>query len=80
MIAAQPLVKKGMVISVRPEDGKRKLSARIQVGYYHIRARDMDEAVSLAKGNPEFEYGKTARIEVRQIKTEEEKTGFVYPE
>lgn len=39
----------------------------------------MDEAIAIAEGNPEFEYGTTARIEVRPIKMKEESTGFVYP-
>ncbi len=51
----------------------------VQVGYYHIVAKDMKEAIEIAKGNPEFEYGTTARIEVRPIKTKEESTSYVYP-
>lgn len=39
----------------------------------------MSEAIEIAKGNPEFEYGTTARIEVRPIKTQENTTSFVYP-
>jgi hypothetical protein len=38
-----------------------------------------NDAISIAKRNPEFEYGTTARIEVRPIKTKEEGTGFVCP-
>ena len=30
----------------------------------------MDEAVDIAKGNPEFQYGTTARIEVRPCKND----------
>jgi hypothetical protein len=51
----------------------------VRVGYYHILARDMDEAISIAKENPEFDYGTTARIEVRPVKMKEETTSFVYP-
>ena len=43
-----------------------------------MRAKDMVEVVAIAKGNPEFEYGTTARIEVRPVKMKEENTGFVY--
>lgn len=39
----------------------------------------MSEAIEIAKRNPEFEYGTTARIEVRPIKTKEESTDYVYP-
>ena len=31
----------------------------------------MSEAIEIAERNPEFEYGTTARIEVRPIKTKE---------
>jgi hypothetical protein len=82
LIAAQPLVKTGMIISrtnegwnVRPMRGK----GEVQVGYYHILANDMDEAISIAQENPEFAYGPHARIEVRPVQAEETETGFVYP-
>jgi len=41
-------------------------------------ANDMNDAIAIAKGNPEFEYTPTAKVEVRPIKTKE-KTGFAYP-
>jgi hypothetical protein len=51
----------------------------VQVGYYHIRANDMDDAVAIAKNNPEFEYVPSASIEVTAVKVKEEATDFVYP-
>ena len=51
----------------------------IQVGYYHVVANDTDEAVAIAKRNPEFEFTTTAQVEVRMIKGSEAQTGFVYP-
>ena len=54
-------------------------ATEIQVGYYHIIAQDADEAVAIAKRNPEFEFSTTAQIEVRMIKGSEAQTGFVYP-
>jgi hypothetical protein len=82
LIATQPLVKTGMIISrteggwnVRPMRGK----GEVQVGYYHILADDMDEAIAIAQENPEFSYGPHARIEVRPVQVEEAETGFVYP-
>ena len=42
------------------------------------RKSTADDAISIAKGNPESEYGATARIEVRPIKTKEQDTGFEY--
>ena len=83
LIEAQPLVREGKIIS-RP-DGEWKEtpfneSKEVQVGYYHLLATDLDDAIKIAKANPEFEYGKSARIEVRPVKMKEETTGFVYPE
>jgi hypothetical protein len=82
LISAQPLVGEGVIVSV--SNGKWKEvpfneNNEIQVGYYHIFAKDMNEAIEIAKGNPEFEYGTTARIEVRPIKIKEESTSYVYP-
>lgn len=82
LIAAQPLVREGKIISGKNgawKDIPFDESNEVQVGYYHILANDLDEAISIAKGNPEFEYGNTARIEVRPIKSKEVITGFVYP-
>jgi hypothetical protein len=42
-------------------------------------ANSIDEAVEIAKENPEFKYVSSARIEIRPIKTKEEQTNFVYP-
>lgn len=53
--------------------------SEVQVGYYHILADDLEEAVKIAKENPEFRYVPSAGIEVRPIKTAEKETGFVYP-
>ena len=82
LIAAQPLIREGRVITGTPSEWKDEPlqeKKEIQVGYYHIMANDLDDAVAIAKGNPEFEYTPTAKVEVRPIKTKEEKTGFVYP-
>jgi hypothetical protein len=80
--AAQPLVREGKIIS-RSKGAWKDVSfnenKEVIVGYYHILANDLNEAISIAKGNPEFEYGTTARIEVRPIKMKEESTNYVYP-
>jgi len=81
--SAQPLVRKGKIISGSKQtwkDGPFNETKEVIVGYYHILAKDIDEAIEIAKGNPEFEYGTSARIEVRPIKLKEETTGFIYPE
>lgn len=82
LIAAQPLVREGKIISGAIGTWKESPineAKEVQVGYYHIRANDISEAIALAKENPEFEFSATARIEVRPIKMKEETTGFVYP-
>ncbi len=80
--SAQPLVREGTMVSGSKGSwvaGPFHESREIIVGYYHILADDMDDAIAIAKGNPEFEYGTTARVEVRPIKMKEESTQFVYP-
>jgi len=82
LIAAQPLVREGKMISGTNgawKESPYNESEEVMVGYYHIRAKDMEEAIAIAKGNPEFEYTTTARIEVRPVKMKEEATGFEYP-
>ena len=82
LISAQPLVREGNVISGSRgtfKEGPFTQTKEVIVGYYHILAKDLDEATTIAQGNPEFEYGTTARVEVRPIKMKEESTGYVYP-
>ena len=79
---AQPLVKEGKIISGSKgnwKDGPFNESKEVIIGYYHILARDIDEAIAIAKENPEFAYTRTARIEVRPIRMVEKATGFKYP-
>jgi len=80
--AAQPLVREGKMISGTPgafKDGPYNETKEIIVGYYHILAKDLDEAIAIAKRNPEFTFIKGAKIEVRPIKTKESSTSFEYP-
>jgi len=82
LLSAQPLVREGRIISGTTGAWKEtpfNETKEVQVGYYHILAIDMDEAIATAKENPEFAFGTTARIEVRPIKMKEETTNFVYP-
>jgi hypothetical protein len=80
---AQPLVREGSLVSGSKEKwnetpfNERK---EVIVGYYHLLANDIGQAIELAKANPEFSFSATARIEVRPIKVKEETTGYVYPE
>ena len=82
LIAAQPIERQGKIIY--KYGGEFKSMAfdelrEIWVGYYHILANDLQEAIAIAKENPEFEFGANATIEVRPVKTREESTGFLYP-
>jgi hypothetical protein len=82
LIAAQPIVREGCVISKNKGEwtnSKIDPSKEVQVGYYHIKADDMNEAIAIARDNPEFEFVPSATIEVRPIKVREEQTNFVYP-
>jgi hypothetical protein len=82
LISAQPIDRDGKIISGKAgswietpfNEGKEIIG-----GYYHILAKDLEEAISVAKANPEFEFNSDTRIEVRPIKMKEESTDFVYP-
>lgn len=82
LISAQPMVREGKMVSGSADafkEGPFSESREVIVGYYHVLAKDLDEAVSIAKRNPEFVYTKTARVEVRPIKMKEQATNYVYP-
>ena len=82
LVAAQPIVREGCVLTKSGNEWREtpiNTNLKVQVGYYHIRADNMEEAIAMAKGNPEFRYVPSASIEVRPVKTNEEETGFVYP-
>ena len=79
---AQPLVREGKIISGSAgnfTEGPYKETRELIVGYYHIMAKDLDEAIAIAKRNPEFAFIKGAKIEVRPIKMIEQSTNFTYP-
>jgi hypothetical protein len=80
--SAQPLIREGAIIS-GSEDSFTETpfdkTKEIQVGYYHILAKDLDEAIAIAKRNPEFAFIKGAKIEVRPLKMLEQSTGYNYP-
>ena len=82
LISAQPLVREGTVLTLSGGTWVHtpfNEAKEVIVGYYHVYAEDVDDAMEIAKGNPEFQYGSSARVEVRPVKMKEEKTGFVYP-
>lgn len=82
LIAAQPLEREGIILSKKGNEWNSinvDADGEVQVGYYHIIANDVAEAIAIATDNPEFEYVPSASIEIRPVKTKEEQTGFVYP-
>ena len=69
MKAAQPLEMEGSMISFENgafTDGPFNETKEVISGYYHILAKDLDEAIRIAKSDPRFEDGKW-RIEIRPI-------------
>jgi hypothetical protein len=82
LIAAQPIERKGNIISKHDAEWKENTfneTTEVIGGYYHILAKDLDEAIEIAKANPEFIFNGDTRIEVRPLKMKENETGFVYP-
>jgi len=70
--SAQPLDMQGKMVSGAAgslKDGPFNETKEVIAGYFHIVAKDMDEALSIAKKNPIFEDGLGAKIEVRPVRT-----------
>lgn len=68
---AQPLEMGGTLVQGNKgvfKDGPYSESKEVIVGYFHILADSLAEAVEIAKANPLFEVAKGS-IEVRPIKT-----------
>ena len=79
--SAQPLAGRGKLISGLKEAWKEEPfneNKEFIVGCYHIFAEALNDALIIAKGNPEFEYATTARIEIRPIMMRRESTGYFY--
>lgn len=82
LISAKPFAWSGNIISGKPGRWNEKPyneSEEVIGGYYHIFAKDIDEAMDIAKENPEFTFNENTRIEVRPVKMKEDPTGYVYP-
>jgi len=70
LLDAQPLVMEGELVTAR--DGKvnqKKLTIVNQTiaGYYIVKAKDLEEAIAIAKADPRFEENGW-KLEVRPIK------------
>jgi hypothetical protein len=69
--SAQPLEMEGSIISGAKgkfKDGPFNESKEVIAGYFLIKAKNLQEAIEIAKANPVFEDGTDARVEVRPIK------------
>jgi hypothetical protein len=72
--SAQPLDMEGTIISGakgKLKDGPYNETKEVIAGYFLVQAKDLAEAIQIAKDNPVFEDGTNARIEVRPIKVME---------
>lgn len=72
--SAQPLDMDGLIISGKKnafKDGPFNETKEVIAGYFHIVAKDIDEATEIAKANPIFELKENYSIEMRPIKTVE---------
>lgn len=68
--SAQPLDMAGTIIHGKKgifKDGPFNESKEVIVGYFHILAENLEEAIEIAKANPVFE-SEEASIEIRPIK------------
>ena len=66
---AQPLIPSGVTISNESGDFTNQAineKEEMIVGFYHIEAEDMAEAIKIAQSDPRFEDGKWS-MEVREI-------------
>lgn len=69
MKAAQPLEMQGSMLSYENgvfTDGPFNETKEVISGYYHLVAKDLNEALEIAKADPRFQDGKW-RIEVRPV-------------
>lgn len=70
MKSAQPLEMEGRMLSYKNGkivDGPYNETKEVISGYYHLLAKDLEEAIEITKGDPRFEEG-IWRIEIRPIK------------
>ena len=68
--SAQPLDMAGVMVSGTKgalKDGPFNETKEVIAGYFHLLAKDLDEAIKIAKDNPMFDLG-DGKIEVRPIK------------
>jgi len=70
MKSAQPLEMEGRILSYQNGkivDGPYNETKEVISGYYHLLAKDLEEAIEITKEDPRFEEG-IWRVEVRPVK------------
>ena len=70
MKSAQPLEMEGRILSYKNGkivDGPYNETKEVISGYYHLLAKNLEEAIEITKGDPRFEEG-IWRVEIRPIK------------
>ena len=70
MKSAQPLEMEGRMLSYQNGkviDGPYNETKEVISGYYHLLAKDLEEAIEITKEDPRFEEG-IWRVEVRPVK------------
>jgi hypothetical protein len=71
LLEVRTLLKEGFLVTREAGKWSTKKSTlgkgHIAEVYYHIRVKDLDEAIKLARENPVFEFIETAVIEIRQL-------------
>lgn len=69
--SAQPLEQEGIIISGtsgKLKDGPFNETKEVIAGYFLIQAKDLNEAIQIARDNPVLESATATRIEVRPVK------------
>jgi hypothetical protein len=67
-VEGRPLIKGGKNISGKDQvvtDGPFAESKELVAGYFIVKAKDIEEAVELSKGFPDFELG--GKVEIREV-------------
>jgi hypothetical protein len=78
LISAQPIEEEDNIVISKSNSWKITPVKDVIRGYYHLRVKDLEEAMQIAKANPEFDYHPNSRIEIRPIRLTDERTGFIY--
>ncbi|HXC04126.1 MAG TPA: YciI family protein [Bacteroidia bacterium] len=74
LISAQPLSMNGSMLQAKQgtiKDGPFTETKEVIAGYFLIRAKNLNEALEIARKHPLLEDDPDSRLEIREIKQEE---------